>query len=563
MVVTPNGAQIKIYNDPANLVEKKILPEQSYTYTYDNEYNLTRTTNADSDLSFTYDPLSRLTLAQTAGTSISYAYDISSNLTSMTDPAGVIANYIYDNLNRLTDIQSQGQGISHYNYDALSRRTGKTISGTSLNTSYSYDLASRLLSITNLPTTINDTYTYDNVGNRLSLADNTGFHNYVYDNVYRLSSASNPNENYSYDPVGNRNPLTQTYDSGNRLLDDGTYTYTYDHDGNMTKKVKKVGGDTTTYSYNSEDQLIGIVTPTQTISYKYDAIGRRIEKNVAGTRSRYVYNGEDIIQELDGNNNIVAKYVHGPGIDEPICLEKNNQKYYYIADGLGSITAIVDQNGNIAQSYRYDSFGNIISQTGSLTQPYTYTGREFDSETGLFYYRHRYYDSKIGRFLQQDPIGFAGGINKYIYTLNNPIKYIDPFGLDVWVENTTAVNGLHRRIAVTTAKGQYSQSFGMMSGELPQQGFWHAMGVQPSPQAEGSGIVYEDTLDAATKEVIRFETTGAEDKLIEEMLKSELDNTGPYNAFSNSCRNYSMREFYKIRKIILGLRKKANIRNCK
>jgi RHS repeat-associated protein len=267
------------------------------------------------------------------------------------------------------------------------------------------------------------------VGNRLSLADNNGFHNYIYDNVYRLSSVTNPAENYSYDPVGNRNPLSQTYDSGNRLLDDGTYTYTYDHDGNMTKKVKKVGGDTTTYSYNSEDQLIGVVTPTQTISYKYDALGRRIEKNVAGTISKYIYDGEDIIEELDGNHALIATYTHGPGIDEPICLEKNNQKYYYIADGLGSITAIVDANENIVQTYKYDSFGNILSTTGSLTQPYTYTGREYDSETGLFYYRARYYDSHTGRFLQEDPIGFVGGLNLYSYTGSNPINNTDPIGL--------------------------------------------------------------------------------------------------------------------------------------
>jgi RHS repeat-associated protein len=431
MVVTPNGAQIKIYNDPANLVEKKILPEQTYSYTYDSQYNLARATNADSDLSFTYDPLSRLTLAQTAGTSINYAYDISSNLTSMTDPAGAITSYIYDNLNRLTDIQQAGQSISHYNYDALSRRTEKqfAVGSQQFAANYSYDLASQLLSITNLPTSITDTYTYDKVGNRLSLADNNGFHNYVYDNVYRLSSSSNPNENYSYDPVGNRNPLSQTYDSGNRLLDDGTYTYTYDHDGNMTKKVKKVGSDTTTYSYNSEDQLIGVVTPTQTISYKYDALGRRIEKNVAGTISKYIYDGEDIIEELDGNNQVVATYTHGPGIDEPILLEKNGQKYYYIADGLGSITAIVDSNGNIAQIYRYDSFGNILNTTGSLNQPYTYTGREYDSETGLYYFRARYYDANTGRFLQEDPIGLAGGMNLYLYVNSNPINYVDPLGL--------------------------------------------------------------------------------------------------------------------------------------
>jgi len=101
-----------------------------------------------------------------------------------------------------------------------------------------------------MPTTISDAYTYDNVGNRLSLTDNNGLHNYGYDNVYRLSSSINPAENYSYDPVGNRNPLTQSYDSGNRLLDDGTYTYTYDHDGIWLRRKNKTTLATTTYTYN-------------------------------------------------------------------------------------------------------------------------------------------------------------------------------------------------------------------------------------------------------------------------------------------------------------------------
>lgn len=428
MVVTPKGAQIKLYNNAANMVEKKFLAEGEVDYTYDAEYNLTRVTNEDSDLTFAYDLLSRLIQAQTAvpATSISYSYDVNNNLVSMTNPAGIVTNYIYDTLNRLTDIKDQAnQVISHYDYDALSRRTGKSfaVSGLPFAVNYQYDLASQLLAITNLPTSIANAYTYDNVGNRLSLTDNNGIHNYNYDNVYRLLNSTNPNEAYTYDPVGNRNALINNYDGGNRLLDDDIYTYTYDLDGNMTSKVKKVGGETTTYTYNSEDQLIGV---NNNISYKYDALGRRIEKNVSSTITRYVYDGEDIIQELDGNNQVITTYIHGPSIDEPILLEKNSQKYYYISDGLGSNTALVDQNGNIAQTYRYDSFGNIISSTGSLSQPYTYTGREYDTETGLYYYRARYYDAKIGRFLQEDPVW---GQNLYSYCGNDPINLLDPLGL--------------------------------------------------------------------------------------------------------------------------------------
>jgi RHS repeat-associated protein len=97
------------------------------------------------------------------------------------------------------------------------------------------------------------------------------------------------------------------------------------------------------------------------------------------------------------------------------------------------VTSITDSNNNIVQSYQYDSFGNIVNQTGStpnggqaLTQPYTYTGREYDPETGLYYYRARYYDPKIGRFLQEDPVW---DVNLYPYVGNNPLNWVDPWGL--------------------------------------------------------------------------------------------------------------------------------------
>ena len=134
--------------------------------------------------------------------------------------------------------------------------------------------------------------------------------------------------------------------------------------------------------------------------------------------------------ELDGNNNIVAEYFHGPGIDEPIAMIRNNQTYYYHADGLGSIIAITDATGNVVQRYEYDSFGNITyQQDANFKQPYTYTGREYDNESGLYYYRARYYDAKVGMFISEDPIGFDGGdVNFFAYVGNNPINYTDPTG---------------------------------------------------------------------------------------------------------------------------------------
>jgi RHS repeat-associated protein len=132
--------------------------------------------------------------------------------------------------------------------------------------------------------------------------------------------------------------------------------------------------------------------------------------------------------EYDQNSNITAKYTHGPNIDEPLAVQQGTAIYYYHADGLGSITGLSNTSGTIVQTYSYDSFGNMTS-TGSISQPFTYTGREYDQETGMYFYRARYYDPKVGRFVTKDPISFNGGdVNLYAYVKNDPINLTDPEG---------------------------------------------------------------------------------------------------------------------------------------
>ena len=269
---------------------------------------------------------------------------------------------------------------------------------------------------------------------------------YSYDSTNRLTSVMRgvlEEDRFSYDSVGNRLTDIQrrsyTYNNGNELLSQNGTSFTFDANGNIVSKTDNCG--TTTYSYDSENRLVGINGFTIncspfTANYKYDPFGRRIEKSVTDTATgtvtvkRYVYDREDILFELDGNGNIVTEYVHGPGIDEPIAMIRGGQTYYYHTDALGSVIAITDRNRNVVQRYDYNSFGEITYQQDlNFKQPYTYTGREYDQESGLYYYRARYYDAKVGRFISEDPIGLAGGINFYSYVGNNPVNYIDPFGL--------------------------------------------------------------------------------------------------------------------------------------
>jgi RHS repeat-associated protein len=110
-------------------------------------------------------------------------------------------------------------------------------------------------------------------------------------------------------------------------------------------------------------------------------------------------------------------------------MRRGGNSYFYLRDGLGSITSLSNNSESVVNTYEYDAFGNVVNKTGSVTNPYGYTGRILDSESGLMYYRARYYDQKIGRFITADPIGLMGGINFYVYVGNNPINLVDPTGL--------------------------------------------------------------------------------------------------------------------------------------
>ena len=148
------------------------------------------------------------------------------------------------------------------------------------------------------------------------------------------------------------------------------------------------------------------------------------------TTRRYAYDGQNLLFELDEQNNVITEFVHGSDIDEPLALKRGGQTYSYHADALGSIMTLTDQTNKLVQRYEYDAYGNrIFVLDPAFKQPYSYTGREWDEESGLYYYRARYYDPGVGRFIQKDPIGLAGGMNLYSYVGGNPVKYIDPLGL--------------------------------------------------------------------------------------------------------------------------------------
>jgi len=159
-------------------------------------------------------------------------------------------------------------------------------------------------------------------------------------------------------------------------------------------------------------------------SFRYDPLGRRIEIAHGTQATRYSYDGETIDVEYDAANTLVATHLHAPTADAILESARGGQRFYHHVDGLGSVTAITDQTGNVVSRYVYDAFGNQ-RVTGSAVNPFTFTGREFDAATGLYYYRLRTYDPQAGRFLSEDPLPAA---NPYPYVSNNPVSLTDPSG---------------------------------------------------------------------------------------------------------------------------------------
>lgn len=277
-------------------------------------------------------------------------------------------------------------------------------------------------------------------------------------------------EAFTYDAVGNR--LTgPAYPKADTFL----HSYAYDYENRIVSAAKQVTGNPN----------------ADTITFKYDPFGRRVEKNVSTYENgipttykyTYVYDNEDIILEVlerTQNGNITTTttaYTHGPGIDEPLSLTKDGQTYYYHADGLGSITSITDSTETVVNRYAYDSFGALKSSE-TIRNAYAFTGREYDIETGLYYYRARYYDPEAGRFVSKDPIGFAGGdVNVYNYTVGNPVNWVDPDGLMILPNNPS---GLPPGWSLDPSH-KYGQRFRDPSGRILD---WHP-GRQDAPGWRG------------------------------------------------------------------------------
>jgi RHS repeat-associated protein len=349
------------------------------------------------------------------GSSVSYGYDPdqmliqAGNMSLTRDPAfgfitgttlGAAADQRgYDDRGLLTNYSAGANGIPlwsmNLSYDLIRRLTNKveTIAGQTQTFGYVYDLAGRLQQVS-LNGAVNSAYTYDTNGNRLT-----------------------------------RNDETATYDAQDRVLTYAGSNFTWSSDGNLLTAA--AGGQTTTYSYDVRGVLLSAALPGSQVDYVIDPLGHRVGKQLGGVLEKgWLWDGIVPVAEVDANSSVTARFVYAADGTTPSFMVTGSNTYRIYSDERGSVRLVVNQtDGSVAQQLNYDEFGRVTLDTSPGFQPFGYAGGLYDPDTGLVHFGLRDYSPALGRWLQRDPISFAGGdFSLFNYVYNDPINLSDPTG---------------------------------------------------------------------------------------------------------------------------------------
>jgi RHS repeat-associated protein len=391
------------------------LPEVK-TYTdYDlggrhiHEHFVSRT---GTGVDYAYNTAGWLTSETTFSKAMSFAYDAAGNRTKVTWPDSFYAAYGYDADNRLTSVGENGATsgaglIDTFTYDDLGRRTALT-RGNGTSTAYSYDGADRLTALghTLVTTTYNQTWAFG--------------YNQASQKIARTSS----NSLYEWTPPSPAT-VSKTYDGLNRDATIAAVTGGYDANGNLTNDGTRV------FTYDRENRLLSASAPTA-VTLSYDPTGRLNQTTAGSTVTNFLYEGSRLSAEYDGSGNVLRRYVHGTGVDEPLvwfegASTTSPTAQWLHQDPQGSVIAWSDASGSVTSSqvYAYGPYGEPSSWTGSR---FRYTGQIMLPEMQLYYYKARVYDPLTGRFLQTDPIGYKSDVDLYAYAAEDPINHSDPSG---------------------------------------------------------------------------------------------------------------------------------------
>jgi RHS repeat-associated core domain len=378
--------------------------------------------------------------------SISYGYDQARRLDTIKvgSSARTLLYYNADGLlvkRKLPSSDSIMVSVTHL-HQPYTVKYGRSSLNSALGAQYTLDTLDRVVARFNWAGDTSSHFAYDSVGrltdyDRYSHSDSTecvpdAFHMdgqvcTTYGTATLLTS-----ESYAYDSVGNRTDHSAVLVGGNRLTSFNGYTLEYDADGNLEHKSKS-GFDQHLY-WNSINQLDSVTTNGVVVKFGYDANGRRVRKTSSTGTIRYIYSGDQVLAEVDQATGSVKRlYSYYPGVDAPHSVVEGGKTYYYLTEpGAGSVVGLIDSTGVLKNSYRYSPYGLLEDSTEAVVNPLRYTAREYDAETQLYYYRARYYDPALARFISEDPAGQSAGNNQYAYAADDPVNRRDPRGLSPW-----------------------------------------------------------------------------------------------------------------------------------
>ena len=440
-------------------------PIRQTSYTYDAVGNQLTASDPDSRLTYTYDVLNRVTSVDNQGTPavprvvLTYQYDAEGNQTLVRDSFGVEVRATYDGRHRLISQTWTGGGIDdariEFDYNArgdqieirrFADAVGAVRSGRS---TFDYVASGRVVDIRHrdaVDQVLADyDYAYDLLDRLISESHHGNSTAYTYDLTDQLLGADHsllPDEFYTYDANGNRTsssvngPNIQT-GPDNRLPSDGTFRYEYDNEGNLIRKTEIAPGNATQFTYDHRNRLTRVVETSaggvilSETQYVYDTMNCRITKSVNGVKTHFVYNGDNPWADFNGAGEVIARYLYGRGMDKILARFRPGEgTSWYLVDRLGTVRDIADAAGNLASHFDYDSFGQIITQTNPIASDrFTFTGRELVAEINLYYYRARWYDPAIGRFVSRDRVGgHTEDLNLYRYVRNSVPNATDPTG---------------------------------------------------------------------------------------------------------------------------------------
>jgi len=361
----------------------------------------------------------------------------------------------YDANSQVTSIvqqrQAGGNSIAskrvEYTYNVANQVTTKTMYAATgmtskvFDTAFTYDGMGRLTKLTheNGATVYADyTLTWD-AASRITNFDFTYLNGstaktgiYGYDNTDQLTTATyngfQSNENYGYDSNGNRSTNNFKVGLNNRLTNDGTFSYTYDNEGNRLTKTANSGGAVTTYTWDHRNRLTQVATPTATVTYAYDHLNRMIRR---GSSEMYIHDGWQVVLRLNTSGIVQRRFFWGATQDELIAEEPGSTPIWTLCDHLGSVRDVINTAGTVLNHIVYNAFGKLINKTSTTNVPtFRYTGKLTDDTTDLQWNINRWYDASVGRWMSEDPMGFdAGDVNLYRYVGNNTTSCIDIFGM--------------------------------------------------------------------------------------------------------------------------------------